>query len=493
MIPFGLLSGFILFASGYEKEIRITELAEDGFIFRLAKNPDVETGKDLLEKLRKTEGEVIGFRVCFYDMAYAEYKEINLQGIQEERLYSENSESFYDEYQVLTSQQDYKQAVQRLAGQYNHYISLKLNEDDEELARELTGYPEKRKSVLKQETEKEKQADKTGVKVVCNDKQRKELFQENMEEFQPEIAVELDRPELYEMFLKEDTETFFRTQIQSSGNGDIYLAKHLIQTGPRVLNYLLQQRKQKKPDRIYIGNQFCPLLFPQRDKLFLLLEKINKEKMKITLSFSYLQENRIEEMRDLLHCIAVWCEQNQQTVEVVVNDWGMAKLVQEETKRLIPCLGVLLNKRKKDPRLSYKKGNLTYFEKNSLNAEFYREFLREEYGIQRYEWESCGYRQKFPQGKNSLHLPFYQTNTSQYCPVYAMCVHGERGKQGPVKMCPEYCGKYRFVYPEYTNLTGRFNSLFGIDDTMGESQEQMQGYLDDYQRWGIDRFVISLL
>ena len=101
----------------------------------------------------------------------------------------------------------------------------------------------------------------------------------------------------------------------------------------------------------------------------------------------------------------------------------------EEKEALVPCMGTLLNKRKKDPRMGYKQGETGYFRENSLNAEFYRTYLRDTFGIRRYEWESCGYRQEFPEGKNSIHVPFYQTNTSQYCTLYAACKNGERGKQ----------------------------------------------------------------
>lgn len=472
MIPFGLLSGFILFASGYEKEIRVTELAENGFMFRLAKNQKIGIKQDPLEKYKEDKGDVTGIRLCFYDMERAEYREIDLQEIQIARTDSNTkgeSALFYDEYQVLINIPDYTLEVRRLAGQYNHYISLKLNADDEELARELIGYPEKRKLVQNQEAQK------------------------RQEEFLSEVAVELDRPELYERFLIEDAESFFQIQTESSANDWVRSTGEAFQTDRRILNYLLKQRERKKPDRIYIGNQFCPLLFPQEEKLIPLLEKSRREGFKITISFSYMQEDQIEKTRKLLSCIDTWCEQNQQTIEVVLNDWGMAKLVQEKMTRMTACLGSLLNKRRKDPRLSWKKGNLSYFRENSLNAEFYREFLQEEYGIQRYEWEACGYRQKLPRGENSLHLPFYQTNTSQYCPVYAMCVHGKRGIQETIKTCPEYCRNHRFVYSEDSNLTGRFNSLFGIDVTVGKSSEQIREYLENYKICGIDRFVISLL
>lgn len=56
---------------------------------------------------------------------------------------------------------------------------------------------------------------------------------------------------------------------------------------------------------------------------------------------------------------------------------------------------------KKDPRMAYKLGNRTLFEQNSVHAAFYQEYLKEEFRMERYEWESCGdtSTRKFQKGK----------------------------------------------------------------------------------------------
>ena len=130
MIPFGLLSGFM-----DSKEIRITELGENGFRFRLA--------EECLEPER--------FRICFYDMKKAGYRKVEIRKFEmnavagtsaaEERCVQENDGSFFREYSVRVEQKDYMEEVQRLAGEYNRYIRLKLEGDDGELAKALTGYP----------------------------------------------------------------------------------------------------------------------------------------------------------------------------------------------------------------------------------------------------------------------------------------------------------------------------------------------------------------
>lgn len=81
MIPFGLLSGFM-----DSKEIRLTELEEEGFRFRLAEEcPEPEC-----------------FLICFYDMKKAGYRKVEIRKFEmnvvmlaaEERRLQENSDIF---------------------------------------------------------------------------------------------------------------------------------------------------------------------------------------------------------------------------------------------------------------------------------------------------------------------------------------------------------------------------------------------------------------
>ena len=453
MIPFGLLSGFM---DG--KEIRIIELAEEGFRFRLA------------EKAASPES----FLACFYDMEQADYHEIEIRNytIEEDNVSSELVE-FCMEYTVIVNSESYRQEVRKLQGQYSRYIRLKLEDDDEELARALTEYPEK--------------------------KPVNYYSLEERQNYSLETAIEIDRPELYREYLQNDIKQLIE---------QCYEWKRI--TG----NQLDSNKQNDSPDnksnighglnlnRIYIGNQFCHLLFPDEKELFMMLEKAYKESLGITIAFSYIREFMLKPIEELINRLAQWCKEKDTCIEIVINDWAMADIIAKQNAELaikkseainemrqylIPCLGILLNKRKKDPRFPYKKGDKSLYSQNNLNADFYRKYLQSEFGIQRYEWESCGYEQEFPQGKNSLHLPYYQTNTSQYCPLYAICTTGNRGIQHLVKECPHYCSIHRLSYPKHLNITGRFNSLFGIDKELLNHPEKIKAYANA----GIDRLVIG--
>ena len=106
-----------------------------------------------------------------------------------------------------------------------------------------------------------------------------------------------------------------------------------------------------------------------------MMEKAQRENISITLAYTYIREDMLKTTDELLAKVDNWCKERQTTVEVVVNDWAMVGILRKYPKRMTPLLGTLLNKRKKDPRMGYKKGGRILYEQNSLNAEFYRKFL----------------------------------------------------------------------------------------------------------------------
>ena len=446
MLPFGILAGY-----WGKREVRITAISEYGFQTRLAAPATAEQKNAPWE-------------LAFYDQKTASYQRILLR---DATLLQEKEEDFDTIYTFATDQEDYRNAVQRLALQYSQYIRWKMEDDDAALAEEMTGYPAEQDAFHLESLEEQKKVWFSGI--------GKETFvalqngfAESGQPGQPvELALELDRPEWYTAYLSMESAVFF----------DAYFRKNQI-PDPSIFH----------PDRLYIGNAFCPHLAPTEEKLFALMDKACRESFAVTLVFPFLLEENLSETQARLQHLARWCEQENKTIEIVVNDWGTAHLAAQLPVFSL-CLGVLLNKRKKDPRMAYKLGNRTLFEQNSVHAAFYREYLKEEFRMERYEWESCGdtSTRKFPEGKNSLRLPFYQTNTSQYCPLYAACTEGSRGAQVPIRECPKFCERQAFLYPEHLRMVGRYNALFGVDLTVLKRTGAM------LELRGVDRVVVNLL
>ena len=327
MIPFGLLAGF-----ADQNEIRIIELAENGFRFRMAKNQ---------KNIENTES----FRICFYDEEISDYREIILQKFHIEKP---EEEKFYFTYSVFTEQEDFRKEVQGLLRRYTRYIHLKTEEDDAALAEALTGYLAEKDEIFAKNLTEQKN-------IWFHDVPETKLA-EVLCEVQ-EFALELDRPELYRMYLEENIRDFMKhywEQMFFAFSGEI---------------------QECVPDRLYIGNQFCHLLFPEEKTLKFLLDKAYREGLAITIVYTYVRENLLKNTEKMLRMVDNWCEEKQKDVEIVVNDWAVLSMV-KKTPHLKLCMGTLLNKRKKDPRMKHKKGAREFYSENSLNADFYRDFLR---------------------------------------------------------------------------------------------------------------------
>lgn len=458
MFPFALISGYITEEFGQRLEVRILELEEDRAVFRTA------------DRI----GTVSRLEVYFYDDRAGQYDGIVLEYPAVTEILSKRgadpARQFYFKYEVQIAEESYKKAVQKLYVAYDHYIQKKLAGDDAALSEDYTGYPAKLDDVITTDFEIQRAAWFGDIDTEAVEASGLLLA---LREHQAELAVELDRPELYERYLKETAAVFYENYWKEHGLSRHPLAQYL-------------------PGRLYIGNQFCPHLHPDWEKLKELFDKAKREHLKITLVFSYLREERIADTRKLLDQIAAWCDRAQTRIEIVAGDWGMLSLICERGTWFEPVFGVLLNKRRKDPRVRYKIGVSGVNEPpadNALNSSFYREYLKKTYGITRFEQESCGYCIQLPEGKNSIHFPFYQTNTSQYCPLYARCREGRRGRQRETEDCPRYCRDYVFSYPDHLHMVGRYNSLFSYDTQILTENTLLFSYIAH----GADRIVLNLM
>ena len=466
MFPFALISGYITEDFGQRLEVRVLELEEDRGVFRTA------------DRI----GAVSRLELYFYDDRAGQYDGIALENpavtekkapVQQKTSSQRNDDparQFYFEYEVEVAEESYKKAVQKLYVAYDHYIQKKLAGDDAALSEDYTGYPAKLDDAITTDFARQRAE---WYQDIDTDAVRETGLLHMLRERQTELAVELDCPELYEQYLDQDAAVFYENYWKEHGLSGHPLAQYL-------------------PERLYIGNQFCPHLIPDWEKLKELLDKAEREHLSITLMFSYLREERIADTRKLLDQIAAWCDRAQTRIEIVAGDWGMLSLICERKTWFEPVPGVLLNKRRKDPRVRYKIGVSGEHElpaENALNSSFYRAYLKKTYGITRFEQESCGYCIQLPEGKNSIHFPFYQTNTSQYCPLYARCKEGSRGRQREMETCPRYCRDYVFSYPDHLHMVGRYNSLFSYD-TQILTEDTLLFY---YIAHGADRIVLNLM
>ena len=268
--------------------------------------------------------------------------------------------------------------------------------------------------------------------------------------------------------------------------------------------------------RIYIGNAGCPRLFPDRPLLSKLLARTKEQGLNVTIVLPPVSENAVPETERLLACL-----DTTNADELCVNDLGALALARKT--HLTPTLGIQLNRRRKDARLPYKTGcrgartsetprssdpsdnvsatlsgvqpascetgwqnALPLLSRNGLDDADFREWLAE-LGVTRFEYEACGYAPSIAPGRHSLHLPFYQTNTSHACPLAAACFGLDPGQDVPD--CRHICETRARLYPDELHMVGRYNSLFALDPNILASPAPLSRLLAS----GVDRIVVNLL
>lgn len=439
LLPSGLVTCLL-----DDKEVRILKISPE----RLTVRVDCEFNK------------VNNIKVSFYIFDEYRYEEIKIDKYETIEI---KKEEFYVTYVFEIEDNEFLKNVRNITRKYTKYIMLKNFGYENEFSEEMVNYPVELDYEFFEVYKEQK-------KEWLSNLNYSNWNEENMNSV--ELALNLDNHVLFENYLLNDIKLFKESYLREN-----FVKDHKLFT--------------KDISRLYIGNEFCHNLFPKIDILLDMLNKSKEEKLEVTLCFTYLRECYIEKNKSIIETVYNWCSENNKKIEIVINDWGMLKLIDNKTDLIKPSLGILLNKRKKDPRYMYKKGykeNKELMAKNDLNSIAFNEFLKE-YKIERYEYENCGYKVNIAKGKHSLHMPFYQTNTSQYCTLYAMCKNLDRGKQKLVKCCPKYCKDYVFAYPKHLKMVGRYNSLFAFDDTLLKSSDELLKYINN----GIDRIVLNFI
>lgn len=395
-------------------------------------------------KMEKTETEL---EMLYYDFQNCRYLSLTYPAVLWEEI---EKNAFVYFYKTTIQDTVFSEMFSFVIKQYYQYILLKSQSFGNEFSEKLVGYPEEKEDEFVESYDTWKQTQEEELKniqlinIVCS--------------FHVQIALSLEHDKLYDCFLKGKLEKIF------------------------------EEKLLEKAKRIYVGNQFCHHLFPKKELLFQILEKARRDDWEVTLAFSYLRESMRVKTEKLLEEIYAWCEEQEFSLEVLVNDWGMLEMLSGKEAFLFPVLGNLLNKRRKDPRYPYKRSSKEqkiFLKEPALSSAASQAFM-EHLGIVRIEFETGGYECYLPEKtkfKYGMHLPLFQTNTSQYCPLYALCTEQNRGKQRELEKCPRYCERYAYLYPKHLHMAGRYNSVFAMD------MQITKDILESYQKQGMDRIV----
>ena len=396
----------------------------------------------------------------FYIFDKSKYEEIYIESY---KIVESIKSDFYISYKFNINDNNYFKNVKRTFSEYSKYVRLKAYGDGNEFSSDMINYPAELDYDFYEYYSEQKynwlsklDYEDYDINIINN----------------IEKAIKIDNYNLYKKYLDKDIDSFKKEYLKEN-----FMERHNL--------------FKENISRIYIGNEFCHNLFPSDKLLMEMIQKAKQERLDITICFTYIRECYIEKTKGVIDKLYNWCIKNNKKIEIVINDWGMIKLVENKGDYLTLSLGVLLNKRKKDPRYIYKNGyneNKALIGDNSLNSKIFSEFLKDN-NINRFEYESCGYKLNIAKGNHTLHMPFYVTNTSQYCTLYAKCTRMNRGRQKLVMGCPMYCKDYIFSYPKHLKMVGKYNSLFSFDDTLLHDSKKLEQYINE----GIDRILLNFI
>lgn len=265
-------------------------------------------------------------------------------------------------------------------------------------------------------------------------------------------------------------------------------------------NYMYKQyglNYEGNIEGIYFGQETCENLIPSLKHLQEAVEFCRKNEYQFTFVTPYTGPKGIERLRklfDFLNTEAKECE-------VVVNDFGVLQLLITEFKNLIPVMGRLLNKMKRDPRFSLSGydiantdiKNIKKVEENQEEAikasayelSIYQEFLREN-GIERVGIDALSQyldsktikKWGFPV---DLYWPWTYVTSSRSCVTAA---HTQPGKEShPTdEPCRFQCRKYDFTFRSDKKMLPtvfRGNAVWMSTRTLSE----------DYFNQGFERLV----
>lgn len=174
---------------------------------------------------------------------------------------------------------------------------------------------------------------------------------------------------------------------------------------------------EPKYTRLYFGNEFCERLIPSNSELKEVLSFVSDKKIDLSLVTCYVTDKGLDKFVELFEKLS----RAGSGFEIIINDWGLLRASRRYP--LIPVLGRLLTKQKRDPKVlnimnKVSKEIKEQLKESSLNSNFIK-FLKDK-NINRVELDNLlqGISQDRTDIMNfsfSLYLPFGFLSTSRFC------------------------------------------------------------------------------
>jgi len=226
--------------------------------------------------------------------------------------------------------------------------------------------------------------------------------------------------------------------------------------------------------RIYFGNEFCQRLIPSKKDLKEIIRIADSREMGLTLVTPYVTNKGINQLRELFDLL----NSRKNSCEVVINDWGVLRVLNAEYGALQPVLGRLLHKLKRGPEIKniikeLPSSALKHFKDSNVSLVWFRRFLSQN-RIKRVAFDNViqGIEADLDSGgfsmQGSFYFPYVYVTTARVCLVSGCKAKKSSPKVG-ILPCRKECRKHTFYLensdmPETLILKG--NTQFFINDKL---------------------------
>jgi len=222
----------------------------------------------------------------------------------------------------------------------------------------------------------------------------------------------------------------------------------------------------KNFSRLYFGTEFCERLLQPESQL----DKVLSFAKKNDLDFTYVTPYATNFGLGIIEKNVARISKEINDAEVVVNDWGVLRLIGKYPVK--PVLGRLLSKQKRDARILNLIGKspnamIAHFKKSNLEVPIYQDFLGKR-GISRVEidnvFQSMDMDFSSSRLKASIYYPYIYVTTTRRCLINSCDSISKRDIIG-IYPCNKECQKYTIelehkVMPKKIILKGNTQFLY---------------------------------
>ncbi len=226
-------------------------------------------------------------------------------------------------------------------------------------------------------------------------------------------------------------------------------------------------------DRIYFGNEFCQWLLPTLTDLKKVRDCCRENGKALTLMTPWVTDAGLEKVSKLVS----GCLEDDDALEVIANDLGVLKLLNDEFSDKIEIVaGRLLSNQRRDPRtLTLKSLNIQplhdHYQHSSYSYQLFIDYLTKQFNVQRVELDSLPQGTLIPCDLTgvvfSLYYPYSYVTVNRNCPF---CYNGERDSA----VAEQATQKSKLVDP-WNNKTGCAKKCIG--NVMKLKSNEIEGLL----------------